>query len=210
MKHIQTDAGTEYKNALLAELCTLLKVDQKFATAYHHQTMGSVERNHRLFNEYIRIYLEGYMSDWDTYLGYFTFAYNIQKSSVFREKYSPYELVFSKRPNVLRDILNGKIEPINNIDNFVHEAKYRLQIAHKTAVQFIEKLKITNEKYYDQNTNPLKVKVGQLVKVATEPYNKFRPIYDGPFEVLAVEQPNLIIKMKNKEYRIHKDRVRIY
>lgn len=210
MKRIQTDAGTEYKNELLAELCRLLKVDQKFATAYHHQTMGCVERNHRGFNEYIRIYLEGYMSDWDTYLGYFTFAYNIQKSSALKEKYSPYELVFSKRPNVLKDILNGRIEPINNIENFVQEARFRLQTAHRTAVQLVEKLKCTNKKYYDKNSNPLVVKKGQLVKIAKEPYNKFKPIYDGPFEVLDIEPSNLVVKIKNKGYRIHKDRVRLY
>lgn len=111
MKIIRTDSGIEYKNELLAELCKLLKIKKNFATAYHHQPVDGVKRSQRSFNEYIRIYLNQRMSDWDTYLGYFTFAYNIQKSTVFNEKYSLYELVFSRCPNC-QDIMNGRIDPI--------------------------------------------------------------------------------------------------
>lgn len=39
MKTILTDEGTEYKNEIVAELCALLKIEQRFSTAHHHQTV---------------------------------------------------------------------------------------------------------------------------------------------------------------------------
>lgn len=60
-----SDMGTEYRNKVLEELCKLLKIDKKLSTAYHHQTVGAVERTHRTFNEYIRSYISTDKSDWD-------------------------------------------------------------------------------------------------------------------------------------------------
>lgn len=51
MKVIKTDRGTEYKNALVSELCEMLNIKHNFSTAHHHETVGVIERNHRSLNE---------------------------------------------------------------------------------------------------------------------------------------------------------------
>jgi len=38
------------------------------STAHHHQTVGTVERSHRTFNEYIRSYISIDKNDWDEWL----------------------------------------------------------------------------------------------------------------------------------------------
>lgn len=86
MRSLRSDKGTEYENLLISELYTLMKIDQKFFVAYHHQSVGSIERNHRVFNEYIRVFVTD-MSTWDIYLRYFTFLYNITKNSCFNDQY---------------------------------------------------------------------------------------------------------------------------
>ena len=53
VKEIRSDMGTRYKNELLKEVCKRLKIDQKFSTAYHHETIGGCERNHRVLNEFV-------------------------------------------------------------------------------------------------------------------------------------------------------------
>ncbi|RYX80263.1 transposase, partial [bacterium] len=98
-KDILSDCGTEFKNAILAELASTFNIKQHFSTPYRHETVGSVERNHRFFNEYIRAYVNN-MSQWEEYLAYFTFCYNISTHSSFNHKYSPYELIFSKKANL--------------------------------------------------------------------------------------------------------------
>lgn len=117
-KTIRTDLGKEYKNELIKELCTLMKIEQKFSTAYHHEIVGTVERNHGVFNEYLRTYLNGNMDNWNVYLRYFTYAYNTQKHTSNGEKYRPFELIFSKRPVAMEEILNENVDPIYNVDGF--------------------------------------------------------------------------------------------
>lgn len=56
MKQMLTDLGTEYRNEVMKELCELMKIDHEFSTAYRHQILGSIERNHRVLNEYVRAY----------------------------------------------------------------------------------------------------------------------------------------------------------
>lgn len=93
MKCMRTDRGSEYVNELVSELCALMKIDHKTSTAHHHQTVGTIERNHREFNRYVRQYLDSTLGDWETYLDYFTFCYNIEKHGSNEYKYSPYELL---------------------------------------------------------------------------------------------------------------------
>lgn len=53
MMELISDQGTEYKNQIVKKLCELVGVEQQFKTAHHHQSIGSIERNHRSFNKYL-------------------------------------------------------------------------------------------------------------------------------------------------------------
>lgn len=150
MKEIRTDMGTEYRNELITELCKLMNITHSMSTAYHHQTVGTVERNHRVFNEYIRSYLANQLDMWDTYLHYFAFCYNITQHSSNGELYSPYELVFGRRVSLPIDFLNGKVDPIYNVDNYVKTMKYMLQNAHVKTAELIGKMKLRNKQYNDR------------------------------------------------------------
>lgn len=122
--------------------------------------------------------------------------------------YSPYELVFAKKPILPPSILSGKIDPIYNVDNYIKEAKYRLQKAHEKARLIIEKMKINSKSQYDKNSNPINIKIGEKVYLECKPYNKHEPIYTGPYEVISIEHPNVIIKIKeNKTEIVHKNRL---
>jgi len=55
MKTFISDMGTKYKNSIVNDLSKYLKI--KTSTAHHHQTVGTVKRSHRTFNEYIRSYI---------------------------------------------------------------------------------------------------------------------------------------------------------
>lgn len=114
-KTIRTDLGKEYKNEIIKELCKLLNVEHHFSTPYHHESLGSIERNHRLFNEYIRAYSNE--DTWDINLRYFTYCYNTSFSASLNHTYTPFELVFGKRANDIQS-LNDPIEPIYNMDDY--------------------------------------------------------------------------------------------
>lgn len=108
------------------------------------------------------------------------------------------------------EILNGRIDPVYNIDNYVKEAKLKLQHAHEQARQTIEKIKRRTKEYYDKSSNPINVKIGDIVKIVSETNNKFLDRYKGPYKVIAIDDTNEIIQLDNTEYKIHKDRTRKY
>lgn len=206
MRSLRTDRGTEYTNETIAELCKLMKVDHKISTAYHHQTVGSIERNHQEFNKYLRQYLTNNIQHWDEYLDYFSFCYNIDKHGSNNYKYSPYELVFARSPNLPSDLLTGQVQPLYNHDNFVKEAKFRLQRAHKAAQELIIKLKQTNKLYYDKKANPIDIHIGESIYLKNEPYDKFSTLRKK-FVVKDVQESNVILTDGQKTIKVHKNRI---
>lgn len=63
MKTLISNMGTEYQNSTLTEPCTQLKIKMLTSTAYHHQTLGTTEKRHRTFNEYVRLYISVDITD---------------------------------------------------------------------------------------------------------------------------------------------------
>ena len=209
---IQSDLGSEYANSILSALTTLLKTEQSFSTPHHHETVGSIERNHRTFNEYLRINLPGSGPTWDEFLNYFVFTYNTTPNVSFNLRYSPYELVFSKAPRVLEVLEKCEIDPVYNIDDFAIEAKFRLQLAHVHAQELLQKAKVRNKRYYDQHAKPLQVQPGDKVLLTNDGRHKFDPVHLGPFLVERVEDLNVYIKdiKTQKSKVVHKNRIRTY
>lgn len=208
--NIRTDRGTEYTSKIFGELCKLLDIKHNTSTAYHHETVGTIERNHRTLNEYIRIYVSN-INEWNNYIQYFTYCYNTAKHSAFDNKYSPYELIFGKNPREFHELLKNGIEPIYNIDNYINELKFKLQIAHNQAKSFVEKNKIISKKYYDRKTNTLDLKIGDTIKIEIEPRHKHKQLYEGPYTVISIEGENITYKDKNnKIQKIHKNRTAKY
>lgn len=206
MRSIRTDRGTEYTNETINELCKLMGMDHKISAAYHHQSVGTIERNHQEFNKYVRQYLNSNLQHWDEYLDFFTFCYNIDKHGSNNYKYSPFELVYARSPNLPSDLLTGQVQPLYNHDSYVKEAKFRLQRAHKAAQEIIDKLKETNKKYYDRTSNPIDVKVGDTVYLKIEPYNKFGTLRKK-YTVSDVLDTNVKLTDGQKSVVVHKNRI---
>jgi len=132
MKTFITDMGMEYMNSILNDLCKFLKIENITSTAHHHQTVGTIERSHRTFNEYIRSYISVDKTDWDVWLQYFFFCFNT--TPLMAHDYCPYEQVFSKTNNLPKQFNSiEKIEPIYNIDDYAKESKLSLEVAYKRA-----------------------------------------------------------------------------
>lgn len=208
MKTIKTDRGTEYLNEVIRELCVLLKSNHLISTAYHHESLGTVEHSHRLLNEYLRAYLNGNLSDWVTYAQYFQFCYNTTPNASNDFRYSPFEILFGKKPNI--SLGNTTLSPIYNVDNVVHEIKHRLANAHSETKNIIDKIKVRNKQHYDKSTNKIEFRIGEKIKIVNEPYDKFKHIYSGPFEIIKIEGKNIVVNLNGREYTLHQNRVMKY
>lgn len=184
-----------------------MKFDQKLSTAYHHGSVGSIERSLREFNKYFRIYLDENNENWDTFCYYLIFCYNITQHESNGNMYSPYKLIFSKNSSMPHEIFSGGVDPLYNVDNFALESKFRLQKAHEFSKKIIDKLKIRNKHYYEKNSTPIKIEIGEMVFLNKEPYNKLSEIKSGPFKIIEIDYPNVILDMNNKNYKVHMNRI---
>lgn len=102
---LKSDKGT---NKLMSEVCQLLNIKQIFSAQYHHETLGSIERNHRVLNEFLLNYCKD--DQWDVWIPYYTFAYNTTPH--VDTVYTPYELIFAKLPYLPKDVaINATIYP---------------------------------------------------------------------------------------------------
>lgn len=209
MRTILSDRGTEYVNQISNELFKLLNIDHSTSTAYHHQTLGSVERNHRVLNEYLRAYINENYDNWDEYSKYFTYCYNTTPHTSFQFKYTPFELVYAKNPTIPTFLLNNKVDPLYNFDSYAIEVKYHLQNMHRLAQQFLEIAKNKNKVYYDKNLNTNVFNINDRVLVRKENRNKLDPLYTGPLIIKKLDKTNALLydELKHNEKLVHKNRL---
>lgn len=178
MRNMRTDMGTEYRNEIFKALTQLLNIQHDFSTPYHHESVGSVERSHRVLNAYLRSYLHENNDDWDLYAKYFQFCYNTTPNSSNEHNYTPFELVFGRRANLPIEKFE-KIEPIYTIDNYIKELKFRLQTTNLKTKEILTKYKMKMKERFDKNTNEIILKIGDSVKIRDETGNKLSSVYKG-------------------------------
>lgn len=61
-KILKTDQGSNFQSALMRHFAKIFKIQRMRSTAYHPQTMGSIERSHHSLAEYLKIFTE--KTDW--------------------------------------------------------------------------------------------------------------------------------------------------
>lgn len=210
MKRIVSDLGSEFKNQIFTELTKLMGIQHDFSTAYHHETLGVVEKNHKTFNEYLRTYLNEDRTDWDTYLNAFIFCYNRTPSTA--TGYTPYELVYGKLPTNL-EFLSGSIDPVYNFEDYVRELKHRLQYASQKAREMVERQKLERKTRYDENANETIFEIGDYVLLREEANHKHQELYSGPYQIVSMDAFNSVIRNldgRAKEVKVNKNRLKLY
>ena len=208
---IKSDLGTEFANSMMQELTTMLEIQHNMSTAYHHQSLGCVERSHRTLNEYLRNYMSTNEKEWERLVRYFCFCYNTSPN-VAINMYSPFELVYGHRPNSLCNL--GDNDPNTSPDStseYIKKLKFNLELAHKRTKEFLDSCKVESKHYYDKRCKALNVKLGDKVFLTNEVRNKSDPYYTGPYVVTDIyDNGNVNININGKEYTTHKNRLRKY
>jgi hypothetical protein len=206
-KLIKSDMGTEYVNSLFSNLTSLLKIEHKTSAPYHHQTIGTVERNHRELNNFLRNYLtNNYLSDWDEWLAVYCFFYNTQPN--VNTGYTPFEIVFGNSPNLPEEI-NSELDPIYNLDDYVKLVKAKLQVAAKQTAKHLEEVKLRNKIQYDKKLNSVIIEIGDSVVIEKEGGHKLDAMYSEVHEVVEIlPNHNIKIKIGNNIKTYHKNQLR--
>lgn len=210
-KRLKSDMGSEFLNETMKEVCKLLKIEHITSTPYHHETLGSIERNHRVLNEYLLSFTTDF--NWDEWIPYFVFSYNTTPHT--DTHYTPYELIFGKLASMPTEILNSFREPIYNLENYANELKFRLQQAHEKAQKLLILAKERRKQFFDKNTSPSDIKVGDFVLIKAGERKKSDPPYVGPYQVIETNGVNSKLKINNSNKAtstkiVHNNRLKMY
>lgn len=204
---MRSDQGTEYNNEVLEQICKILEIKQTFSTPYHPQSIGSLERNHRCLNEYLRSFTNEHQTDWDNWIKFYEFSYNTTPNT--EHGFTPFELIFGKKANLPQDIFQTSNEPIYNFDLYKNELTYKLRKSQAIAKEKLIIQKHQRKKQFDSNINPIPISINDIVYLKNENRRKLDSFYIGPYQVISISEPNCEIKHVNsgKSVTVHKNRL---
>ncbi|CAM4682003.1 unnamed protein product [Caretta caretta] len=94
-KEVLTDQGSNFMSALLRCFWEKCGVRHNWASAYHPQSNGLVERFNGTLKMMLKTFMNQHPQDWDKYLPHLLFAYReVPKEST---GFSPFELLYGRR-----------------------------------------------------------------------------------------------------------------
>ncbi|XP_064098186.1 uncharacterized protein LOC135209441 [Macrobrachium nipponense] len=109
-KELQCDQGTNFTSDLFKQTLKQLNISHIFASAYHPQTNGALERVHQTIKSLLRKYICETGRDWDEDLD--LLMYVLRSTPNESTGISPFEMMFGRRPRtnlsmVKENILRG-------------------------------------------------------------------------------------------------------
>ena len=157
---ILTDQVSNFLSDLFKNMCKLLSIKKIQTTAFHPESNGSLERNHRILMEYLRHYVCEDQSNWDEWIPYAVYVYNTTVHT--NTAYTPFELVYGFKSEVssaLRETPNVHY----NYENYLAELRGRLQSTHEVARQKLILSKERSKEYYDKDSETFEIQTEQKI-----------------------------------------------
>ena len=189
-----TDQGSEFTSEVTRRLCTRLGIDQRFSTAYHHNTVAQSERFTRFLKDILAIYVEQNHALWDQFVPNIVYCYNTTVNETTGD--TPYYLMYGV------DAREGtQITSLPYHDLLFDEHYYRLtqlkqlRAARKLTNQRIKEMQQLAQERVNMLRRDITFKEGDLVFLWTPPAykagdaTKFKLRYKGPYKVIKRISP---------------------
>ena len=120
------------------------------------------------------------------------------------KNYSPFEPVFNRKFNIPCPLIG--LDPLYNSENVAKINKYRYQLSLEHANQWLKEFKKLQTERLNERTKEIKFEIGDKILITKEQRLKLDPFFNGPFKIIRIEHPNLVVLKNDVEYKIHKNR----
>ena len=190
-----SDQESEFIGKCTVEVCKMLNVQQDLTPSMMHHCLGRCDRTHRTLADRLTPYVLD-NKQWEEMLPGIVFSINCCVNP--GSKYSAFEIIYGKRPNILLSpsyIVEFKDIPKDThsyIQNFVScLTVIREQVKANTLVAQQKMETIENE-----NMHELKLSVGNYVYLTREPGGQGRKCqhtFDEPFVVNNIPSSHIVL-----------------
>lgn len=213
---IISDRGTNFESEVIKQLCILCGVTKLRTTSHHHEGVGMVERVIRTFKDILKCYINSNHDNWDSLLYLVKFCYNtsVQSSANF----SPYEIVFARKPTGLHDLLmnvaQNKTMKLTKKHEYLKDMVNRANSITEIVNKHLEKCRKLQKEHYDkQVTKLISYKIDDLVLLKNfnglkNHAKKLLPKFIGPYKILRVlNDLNFSLSVNGKQVTVHYNRM---
>lgn len=138
-----SDNGVHFTARVIAELTEALGVEHRFSAPYHPECNGLTERMNGVISTALSMFVGLQQHKWDKYLPFVCFAINTSEHSV--TGYSPFELVFARKPHTISDLVFGTGDGLDS----VHNMRQKIDEYREQARLLIEAEQLKTKKIYD-------------------------------------------------------------
>ena len=166
--YLVSDLGKAFMGHVITYLCELYGVQKLRTSPYHAQTNGQVERMNQTIIRMISKLEEDKKACWSEHLPELLMAYNATCSTV--TGYSPYYLLFSRRPRISVDYLFPTLRDSphqTKMEVSIMAMQRRLKEAFAVERHLTCKDAAKQCHYYDQKTGAVALQPGDVVMVRT-------------------------------------------
>ena len=177
--YLVSDQGKAFMGHVIMHLCELYGVQKLRTSPYHAQTNGQVERMNQTIIRMISKLKEDRKACWSKHLPELLLAYNATHSAV--TGYSPYYLLFGRRPRILVDYL------FPTLCDSPHQTKMEVSVVamqKRLKEAFTVARHLTSEEvarqchYYDRKAGAVALQPRDIVMVRTNGFVGKRKVKD--------------------------------
>ncbi|XP_068249797.1 uncharacterized protein [Palaemon carinicauda] len=203
-KELQCDQGTNFTSDLFKQTLKQLNISHIFASAYHPQTNGALERVHQTIKNLLRKYICETGRDWDEDLD--LLMYVLRSTPNESTGISPFEMMFGRRPRinlsmVKENILRGTYKDQQvSIPQYLQSLKVKFDHVYEFANLNLTNSQIRMKNHYDKKAKIRTFKVGDDVLVYRPvPGAPLREKFMGPYKITKrVSKTTYVIETPDK------------
>ena len=207
------DAASIFTSEVTTRLMEAYGIDLRFSAAYHHETIGVLERFHSVLKKLLLAQrIEEGSDDWQDYLQPLVYAYN---ATVGRLGHSPFKIMFGRQAVLPLDAFtNDSALRTGDLPEYITNHLETLDVVWDATQQTLMRNSLINVKKVNLKRDAAEeFTVGDLVLVkkgtaadnmSTHP--KATEVNDGPYEVTAllpgnnvrITDPKRRLRMRNE------------
>ena len=195
--YIIMDLDSAFMSSLMSYLFKRLGIKIKTVALYNHQSLQA-EHGIKSLSNILTKHLTKSGDMWIDYLPFATLAHNIYNSPNLNN-YSPYELVFRRKPKLLLDLeTDSDIKVSETYKEYYERLEQRLKYLQKVLLDFkMKHLALLNKdrEYFQYNSGDLVYLISPLTSQLRAASRKIMVKYVGPMVVYRIIDPHNYLLM---------------